>query len=245
MASINNLKKFLNQHNNKNTFKLLPLPDGDVQFQANWILNHSQAPWLEILGIDAPYAEMHNEARALKDMFVLHRVKQSKGWRSLAVHGISATVVDVPEVYELNPAQVKYDWTEIQDRCPITVEFFKEVFPNTQYHRVRYMLMEPGGYIEPHTDIDKNWLGVAVNISLNNPDNCRVITEHGTVPFKNTGSIFLFNNYYQHAVHNDSNTDRFHMIVHRVCGNSEWNKLVVKSYVNALEIQDFTCKFDI
>jgi len=231
------VKEFLDQHNDKNTFELLPLPDGDMHFQANWILKHSQAPWLEIIGIDAPYAEMYNEARALRDMFVFHRGEEAgmQGWRSLAVHGISATMTNVPQTYGLDPEQVKYDWTEIQDQCPVTVKFFKEVFPYNQYQRLRYMLVEPGGYIAPHCDNTTNMPGAAVNISLNNPTNCRLTSVHGTVPFRNSGSVFLFNNHYRHAVHNNSDADRFHMIVHGQWRNPEWDQLVVNSYKEALK----------
>jgi hypothetical protein len=231
------VNEFLDQHNDKNTFKLLPLPDGAVHFQADWILKHSQAPWLEIIGIDAPYAKMYQEAQALRDMFVFHRGEEAgmKGWRSLAVHGISATLTNVPQTYGLDPEQVKYDWTEIQDQCPVTVKFFKEVFPYNQYQRLRYMLVEPGGYIAPHCDNTTNMPGAAVNISLNNPTNCRLTTVHGTVPFRNSGSVFLFNNHYRHAVHNNSDTDRFHMIVHGQWRNPEWDRLVVNSYKEALK----------
>ena len=231
------ISDFLRQHNDQNTFELLPLPDGDVHFQADWILKHSRAPWLEILGIDAPYAEMYHEAQALRDMFVFHRGEEAgmQGWRSLAVHGISATKTNIPETYGLDSAQVQYDWTEIQDQCPVTVKFFKEVFPYNQYQRLRYMLVEPGGYIAPHSDNVVNMPGAAVNISLNNPEGCRLTTVQGTVPFRNSGSVFLFNNHYRHAVHNDSDADRFHMIVHGQWRNPDWNQLVVNSYKEALK----------
>jgi hypothetical protein len=180
---------------------------------------------------------MYQEAQALRNMFVFHRGEEAgmRGWRSLAIHGIGATKTNVPETYGLDPTKVKYDWTEIQDQCPVTVKFFKELFPYNQYQRLRYMLVEPGGYIAPHSDNVTNSPGAAVNISLNNPEGCRLTNIHGTVPFKNSGSIFLFNNHYQHAVHNNSNTDRFHMIVHGQWRNPEWDHLVVNSYIEALK----------
>ena len=231
------VKDFLNQYNDKNTFTLLPLPEGNVHFQADWILQNSQMPWLELIGIKAPYADMLAEAQSLKDMFVFHRGEEAgmKGWRSLAIHGISATMTNVPQTYGLDPEKVKYDWTEIQDRCPATVEFFKEVFPYSGYQRLRFMLLEPGGYIAPHSDNVNNTPGAAVNISLNNPDGCRLTNIHGTLPFKNTGSAFLFNNHYQHAVHNTSDVDRYHIIVHGQWRNPDWNHLVVNSYKEALK----------
>jgi hypothetical protein len=97
------------------------------------------------------------------------------------------------------------------------------------------MLVEPGGYIAPHSDNVHNSPGAAVNISLNNPAGCKLTNIYGSVPFRDTGSVFLFNNYYRHAVHNASDTDRFHMIVHGQWRNPGWNHLVVNSYNEALK----------
>jgi hypothetical protein len=96
------------------------------------------------------------------------------------------------------------------------------------------MLMEPGGFIAPHRDNPKSSPSAAVNISFNNPPNCRLTPEVGTVPFRDVGSVFLFNNHYQHAVHNDSNTDRFHIIVHGQWRSPQWQQLVVNSYKKVL-----------
>ena len=230
------VKDFLNTHNDKNTFEYPTLPNGTLHEQANWIMFKSDLPWLEIMGIDAPYTEMLAEAQSLKELFVYHRDGEEghSGWRSLSVHGISADKTNVPETYGLDPAKVTYQWTEIQDRCPVTVQFFKEVFPYNRYQRLRYMLLEPGGYIAPHSDNINSNPGAAVNISLNNPVNCRLTNIHGTLPFRDSGSIFLFNNHYQHAVHNGSNIDRFHIIVHGEWRSPDWQQLVVNSYKKAL-----------
>ena len=55
--------------------------------------------------------------------------------------------------------------------CPITTKFFKEVFPYKTYYRLRFMLLEPQGYITPHIDADINKLS-PINIALNNPNGC-------------------------------------------------------------------------
>lgn len=228
--------EFFNTYNDKNTFEYLPLPSGDIFEQANWILFESNAPWLEIVGIDAPYQQMLAEAQSLRDLFVPHRGDENshKGWAALTIHGIGFDKTNIPETYGLDPKQVTYQWTEIQDRCPVTVKFFKEVFPYNSYQRLRYMLLEPGGYITPHNDNPRSSLGAAVNISLNNPENCRLTTTAGTLPFRDSGSIFLFNNHYQHAVHNDSNQDRFHIVVHGAWRSPDWQRLVVESYKKVL-----------
>ena len=53
------------------------------------------------------------------------------------------------------------------------------------YDRVRYMFLEPGGFITPHNDYEHDKLG-PLNISLNNPENCyfKMITDNAYVPWK-------------------------------------------------------------
>ena len=64
-----------------------------------WIINESKLPWLK-LDINIPHEEMLQEAISLKDEFTKHRDEDKspdsgsyshKGWRSLCIHGLSAT----------------------------------------------------------------------------------------------------------------------------------------------------------
>jgi hypothetical protein len=219
---------FFQKHKHNNfVWPLLAKKDIDSQF--NFIVN-SKLPWLEILGIDAPYAKMLQEAQSLNHRFVRHRESQQhQGWQSVCIHGMSAEHTTYPEAYGLDSKTVKYDWTDIQDQCPVTVEFFKNVFPYESYQRLRYMLLEPGGYILPHHDFATNHVLNAINISLNNPDDCCLVSEFGTVPFKNSGSIFAFNNHYQHAAFNNSTTARYHIIVHGIPA-TKFKIYVINSY---------------
>ncbi len=227
------LTNFIDQHSDIAPSLLPTLPGGHTHQQANWIFNQSHAPWLEILGIDAPYKDMLAEAQALKSMFVSHRSDegQHQGWSSLAIHGIGATKTNVAENYGLDSKTATYDWTEIQHQCPVTVKFFKEQFPYRWYARVRFMLLEPGGFVMPHQDHHTSFLGGAVNISLNQPDGCKLVNTHGTLPFKDSGSMFYFNNHYPHCVYNNSDTDRFHVIVHGEADMSRLAPLLVNSYL--------------
>jgi hypothetical protein len=215
------------KENENNTFQY-EVDIGDPLFQ-------SHAPYLELV-INAPYAEMLAEAQALRERFVYHRPMDGKGWRSLCLHGISAERTGTPQEYGYTSDQVPYTWTEITNQCPVTVNYFKNWFPYDGYDRIRFMLLEPGGYIAPHRDNPQSFLGSAVNMSLNNPVDCKFATTAGLVPFKNTGSAFLFNTNYLHSVHNNSNEDRYHIIVH---GNfkPEWKRLVKQSYKQALKKQ--------
>ena len=201
---------------------------------ANWILNSSHIPYLPLHLESVPYHAMLSEAQALDDLYVAHRSNDSLGWASLCIHGITSQHTDhyavYPEYANLTNEQVPYTWTEIQDRCPVTVDFFRNCFPFDVYHRIRFMRLDPGGYILPHSDSPD--LGLrAVNISLNNPDGCDfVFANIGTVPFADSGSIFLVANGYQHSVWNRSKQTRYHIIVHGYATQHHYYDLVAKSY---------------
>ena len=201
---------------------------------ANWILNNSNIPYLSLYLESVPYNEMLREAKQLDDLYVSHRSNDSSGWASLCIHGITSQHTDhyavYPEYAHLTNEQVPYTWTEIQERCPYTVSFFKNQFPFDVYHRIRFMRLDSGGYILPHSDgTDLNLR--AVNISLNNPYDCDfVFSNIGTVPFNDNGSIFLVANGYQHSVWNRSNFTRYHIIVHGYATTQPYYDLVTKSY---------------
>lgn len=207
----------------------------------NWIVNESNIPYLLLNLANVPYAEMLEEARSLDHLFVPHRDSEShNGWSSLSIHGISSQHTDhfasYHEYAHLNNEQVPYTWTEIADRCPITIDFFKNHFPYDVYHRVRYMKLAPGGYITPHADHHGVCLN-AINISLNNPENCKFMFKgHGIVPFKNEGSTFLIANGIEHSVWNNSDTNRYHIIVHGYPSKkgSIFNQIVVDSFKSLL-----------
>jgi hypothetical protein len=236
MTSQEQAQKF-NVDNKDNTYVFPPFDSVNLGDQSRFICKGHPAPYLELL-IDAPYADMLAEARALEPKFVTHREGDSHGWRSLCVHGISAEKTDAANSYNLDAGdQSIYNWTEIVDECPVTYNYFKNTFPYIRYQRVRFMLVEPGGYIEPHSDNANPMLTAAINISLNNPDECYLTTPMGYVPFKNSGSMFLFNNHYQHCVVNNSNEQRFHMIVHGQWRSPLFEQIMVNSYQHAVDNQ--------
>lgn len=201
---------------------------------ADWILNRSYIPYLSLDLESVPYNSMLEEAKALDDLYVKHRSRDSFGWASLCIHGITSQHTDHYAVYskykDLNNDQVPYSWTEIKERCPNTVNFFQNVFPFNVYHRIRFMRLNPGGYILPHSDSSD--LGLrAINLSLNNPLGCKFVFENiGALPFSNNGSIFLVANGYCHSVWNRSNISRYHIIVHGYSTTPDYYNLVTKSY---------------
>ena len=202
----------------------------------NWIVNESGLPWLD-LDIEIPHKEMLDEAIKLKDRFTKHRDQDTgaggyrhKGWRSLCIHGISAEHTNhfVEYGYKSHD-EVPYVWTDIIDECPVTYKFFKDVFPYKAYHRLRFMLLEPHGYITPHQDTFDSKLS-PINMALSHPKGCKMKMEghKGYVPFA-PGKSMLLDVGNTHAYINDSEEDRYHIIVHGV-KTKEYEKLVERSY---------------
>jgi len=201
----------------------------------NWIVNNSKLPWLE-LDIDFPFEKMYEEAKSIKDMFVKHRDSDGnggyrhKGWRSLCIHGIDAYKTNHYEQYGYSSNQeTPYVWTEVAEKCPVTTKFFKESFPYKNYYRLRFMLLEPEGFITPHKDTDTNKLS-PINMALNHPEGClmKMSGHKGYVPFK-AGKAMMLDVGNEHAYINKSNEDRYHIIVHGT-RTKEFENLVIKSY---------------
>jgi hypothetical protein len=107
----------------------------------------------------------------------------------------------------------EYKWTSISEQCPVTTTFFKEQFPYRTYKRLRFMWVEPGGYILPHQDNQQRCL-TPINISIYNPVQCEFrYKNYGTLPFVN-GSAFLIDVGQPHSVWNRSSEARLHIIAH-------------------------------
>jgi hypothetical protein len=201
----------------------------------DWIMHKSKLPWLK-LDIKIPHEEMLSEAKALEDRYVGHRTAEGsgayshKGWKSLCIHGISATKTNhfLNYGYKSN-SETPYKWTEVSDLCPVTTDFFKNKFPYSKYFRLRFMLLEPGGYITPHKDTDTNRLS-PINIALNHPEGCKMkMRGHkGYVPFT-PGDAMLLDVGNEHAYINKSDEGRYHIIVHGLV-SAEYKKLVIQSY---------------
>jgi hypothetical protein len=236
MDELAELKDFYNK--NKNTLPkevIFPEFENDVA-KVDFVMYQSGLPYWEIPFKDMPYQEMYNEAKALKHLFQPHRAYDPSqkvgyahnGWSSLTIHGISSKHTmnwDSYDEYEKLGSEdlVPYIWTDIKDRIPVTVDFFKNKFPHCSYRRLRYMLIPPGGYILPHSDYKRKQL-YPVNIALNNPEGCEFIMENnGVVPFK-PGKAFLLDVSNRHSVWNNSNEDRIHVIAQWKNKNGKYTK---------------------
>ncbi len=159
--------------------------------------------------------KMLSEAKKIQHLFVNHRKDPSYGWKSICLHGMSFKQTENFKEYgyEERPVE-KFHWTEISTLCPYTTYFFKNLFPYSHYFRVRYMMLEPGGFISPHNDLGGERGFAAINMSLNQPDGCFMIMENfGIVPWQ-PGEARLLDIGLNHSVVNFSDENRYHIIVH-------------------------------
>lgn len=210
------LQEFFNTNTKQHNIKY---PD---MFDPKWTIMESGWPWFRLSSLDGqPYKTMYAEAENLIQDFKVHRDTYGKGWKSLTLHGLNDDTQSL-EQYGNNRQEIldKLYWTWVAEKCPVTKKFLTDVWPAEFLNRVRFMLLEPGGYILPHQDrnFDQKRLSVC-NISLNMPVGCKMVMEnHGTVPFDDNGSAFLVDVSNKHAVINDSNTNRIHIIIHYEIG---------------------------
>ena len=127
----------------------------------------------------------------------------------------------------------KFHWTELSEQCPETTKWFKTQWPFTDYDRVRFMLIEPGGFIQPHADYDERRMA-AFNIAVSNPPGVDfAMEEAGCIPWE-PGDVRAIDIGRKHAVVNNGTEDRIHMIVHGKF-NQNFKELLCRSYDKLIE----------
>ena len=209
------LEKFWQEHNREYNYEY---PE---QFDPKWIVMESGWPFFRLSALDnQPWEEMLKEADTLADKFHVHRDEYGNGWRSLTLHGLDEDTQTLNSYGDRAKTIKQLDWTWVADECPITKKFLTDVWPAEFLNRVRFMLLEPGGYILPHQDrADEEKRLSVCNISLNNPEGCEfIMKDQGRVPFDDNGSAFLMDISNVHSVWNRSDKPRMHMIIHYELG---------------------------
>jgi hypothetical protein len=160
-----------------------------------------------------------NECKDVNDMYFDHRTEDQTsgyghyGWQSLTLHGIDKHKTKHFVHYGFKSFdEAGYHWTDACDRVPNLCKFLQSL-PYDKFHRVRIMRLAPDGYILPHTDGANRAFG-PLNIAINNPYGCYfVFEEKGIVPFA-PGVGMVLDVARRHAVINQSNEARYHVIVH-------------------------------
>lgn len=178
----------------------------------SWITKSSHIPWLD-LDLDVPVSDILLESESVYGSAVTHRSHDKfagryshQGWKSLTIFGASSEITE--------ESQQPYRWTDISKTCPITVEFLeKNWLIDDTTGRIRFMWLEPQGYIFPHHDRDQPGL-YETNIALHHPPGCVFrFLDKGNVPFSN-GCAIMVDVSNRHLVINDSSELRTHLIVH-------------------------------
>jgi hypothetical protein len=180
------------------------------------------------LNLPIPHELIYQEARALRDKFIDYRSKDATGWHSLPIVGKSATEANSWQSYysSAKEAAPNMKFTDIADLCPVTTHWLKNVYPSNSFARVRFMLLEAGGVINFHKDTDHSVLG-AINIALNNPTGCKWHWRDGSSFEFEPGGAYAMNISYEHSIRNDSDEDRYHMIVHHYDSTAEWKQMML------------------
>ena len=166
------------------------------------------------LPITVPYQEILNEVDNIKHLLVPHRSSESSGWNSFCIYGhrydTTSSAFDGPEFEK--------DWTvEARQFMPVTVEYFKK-FPYPDLRRIRVVHLEPGGYIDVHRDVTAIYAN-SINIVLNMPEGCKFYMENAGILDMQPGDFCLINTSNLHCVVNNSNEDRYHIIIN---GENQW-----------------------
>lgn len=156
------------------------------------------------------------ELDSIDNLFVEHRGKDTyshSGWSSICLHGISYDKTENFDQYGYSTIEeANYHWTEVCSKIPYIFNIVKSL-PFFDYGRVRIMKLSPGGYIMPHTDGAGRIFG-PFNFALTQPINCNFIFEgYGIVPFK-AGRGFMLDLGIRHAIVNNSDQTRYHLIIH-------------------------------
>lgn len=218
---INEHKQLLNEFWEQNAHKQFEPKYPDF-FDPKWTITESGYPWFRLSIFDnMPWKDMYNEAINLTDKFHGHRDNYSEGWKSLTLHGLDEDTQTLNGHGDRSETLNKLDWTWAANECPTVKKFLTDVWPAEYLNRVRFMLLEPGGYILPHQDRadDQKRLSVC-NISFNMPEGCEMVLKgHGKVPFDDNGSAMLLDISNEHAYVNNSDKPRMHMIIHYEIGN--------------------------
>jgi len=192
----------------------------------------SQSKYLK-LDIVFPYEKMLAEAKILREYYINYRQDNNtnQGWHSLPIVGLSSTQPYAWNVYNYKDAREAAEhvsWTEISEKCPVTTAWLKNVYPSNSYGRVRFMLLEAGGYIDFHKDTEHSVLA-AINIALSNPSECKWHWKDGESLAFNPGDAYAMNLSYEHSVKNESNEDRYHIIIHHYDFTESCKSLFLRS----------------
>jgi len=199
-----------------------------IDFAENFFKNSNQS-WIR-LDLEFDTSHVQQELDKVDKFYVEHRDGEDhNGWTSCCLHGIELDKTLGWENYATREQDVTYKWTELTEYTPTITNFWKNIFPVEEYKRLRFMRLNPGGFITRHRDHDPSKQsnydifrdGIAINLALTHPDGCIMkFDSNDTVPWA-PGRAIMLNVGHYHEVTNQSNMPRVHMIAHAIIGNKK------------------------
>lgn len=164
----------------------------------------------EKIDLNVPAKEIFEEIHSMKKYFCIHRDDSGIGWESFCIHGQAYNRTKEKSYY---PDFLGYKWTqEAVANMPCTIAWLKSLGYKS-FNRVRVMCLQPKGFINLHKDQNHNALN-AVNVAINNPKDCVFyLQNYGILDFQ-AGVSYKLNLSNYHAVVNNSNVPRYHIIIH-------------------------------
>lgn len=179
----------------------------------------NQVPCVEIFGLDlALLNQIYQQAVDLKHNFTFlsnsgmynewYHFPRAQGWKELQLKENNTVAVrsllDNTEIKR--PTKTVYKDKTLLDLCNDLLH----KIPNTA---IKIQMVEAGGWIQPHRDIKVERGLRHLWIPLHNFPPCLKVWPFGWLQHK-LGSMYLFNNAdHVHAVHNNTDLDRFILMV--------------------------------
>lgn len=193
---------------------------------ADWIINTSNLGYLP-LDIDLPWQMILEEAQAVAPLMIEYPATDydSHGWFNF---GIYTRGTDDLGDYGREVIEHNDSWTEqAKILMPKTVEYLSTQWPHQKFHKIRLLGLAPGGIIGLHSD---DCTGLHnINIAIDHPEGCDFVLEQsGVIPFAN-GQSFLVNVGRRHALINNGNRLRLHLLIYQD-NNEAFENIVLQSY---------------
>lgn len=203
----------------------------------DWIRNSSDTGSLK-LDITSDISEVVEELSRAEFLAIPHRSDNSNGWRSIVLHGLCSIMTEAPYNYVnlgIVDKSVKETWTDASKFFPKTLAWIDQYVPFKTFSRIRIMVLDPGGYILPHKDLQQSFLGGGLNIAFTNPEGTEfAVEDNGLIPWE-PGDIRMINIGKLHSIRNLGSKPRIHMLAYPPL-MEEWTldsmKLVCRSYEN-------------
>lgn len=169
----------------------------------------SSVKWVQ-MNFDVPTEIIKGEYENVKEHLIIHRPEDGhKDWKAITLYGVGSGYTNSHWEYGF---KAKKELTEIGQMCPHTMSFVSSL-PFSRIDDVRFLVIEPNGFIKEHIDVpDRNWLE-PLNISITYPVGSKFWMEGKEVPY-DVGKSFVLNIHYSHGVENNSDEQRLHLLVH-------------------------------